>query len=103
MTMPTAPAPAAAEGVPEASVSGFQNDVQGPTQAGFALVSRLEVYSGIPRESTSTLPTPSIDLTETVCVPPSDAAELEEPLLPPHAASTSAVATAAPGISSRLM
>src|SRR3954464_8238112 len=83
MTIPTVPAPAPADGIPEASVRGFQIDVHAPAQAGLPLASRSELYSGIPRESTRTLPTPAIDFTETVRWVVLDGVELAEP--PPQA------------------
>src|SRR3954451_16393579 len=100
MTTPIFPAPAAADGVPEASVSGFQNDVQAPVQAGLPGASRFELYSAIPRESTSTLPTPSTRLTETVFLALLDADEFVD-VLPPHAATASAATSAPTGMSSR--
>src|SRR4051794_17186872 len=103
MTTPTLPVPSAADGVPEATVSGFQIAVHAPVQAGLPLASRFELYKGIPFASTSTLPTPSIDLSATVVFEVLAAFEPELEELPPQAASASAAARAAPGMSNRFM
>src|SRR3954452_18571750 len=85
------------------TVSGFQKELQAPSQSTLlpAAASWSDAYSAWPLESTRTLPAPPISSTDTVFPAAPGAAAVAPPPPPlPQAASVTAIATAAPRISS---